>query len=145
LWFLRRVLHAIRRLHTDMPLGSVRSSGSAVRFPVITTLLMFVAATVWFLSLLFQGLSAPLRVPQSSRARRRHRAIRRAPIPLFGGAALVRGRAKDVVPIRRGDAEAARLVLKMMAHVALAQHPPERAARAEVMQVVVRHVVDEVA
>src|SRR5437899_2629217 len=28
-----------------MPLGSERSSGSAVRFPVITTLLMLVAAT----------------------------------------------------------------------------------------------------
>jgi hypothetical protein len=39
------VLQAMRRLHTDMPLGSDRSSGSAVRFPVITTLLMFVAAT----------------------------------------------------------------------------------------------------
>jgi hypothetical protein len=42
---LRRVLQAMRMLHTDMPLGSERSSGSAVRFPVITTLLMFVAAT----------------------------------------------------------------------------------------------------
>jgi hypothetical protein len=41
-------------LHTDMPLGSERSSGSAVRLPVITTLLMLVAATAvlpfgWFL------------------------------------------------------------------------------------------------
>jgi hypothetical protein len=40
----------MRRLQTDMPLGSERSSGSAVRFPVITTLLMFVAATALFLS-----------------------------------------------------------------------------------------------
>jgi hypothetical protein len=48
--FLRRVLQAIRRLHTDIPLGSERSSGSAVRFPVITTLLMLVAATAVFLS-----------------------------------------------------------------------------------------------
>jgi hypothetical protein len=37
-------------LHTDMPLGSERSSGSAVRLPVITTLLMLVAATALFLS-----------------------------------------------------------------------------------------------
>src|ERR1700730_12802274 len=35
----------MRKLHTDMPLGSERNSGSAVRFPVITTLLMLVAAT----------------------------------------------------------------------------------------------------
>jgi hypothetical protein len=35
----------MRSLQTDVPLGSERSSGSAVRFPVITTLLMFVAAT----------------------------------------------------------------------------------------------------
>ena len=47
---MRRVLHAIRRLQTDMPLGSERSSGSRVRFPVITTRLMFVAATVRLLS-----------------------------------------------------------------------------------------------
>src|SRR5271168_561611 len=35
----------MRRLHTEMPLGSERSSGSAVRFPVITTLFILVAAT----------------------------------------------------------------------------------------------------
>jgi hypothetical protein len=35
----------MRKLHTEEPLGSERSSGSAVRFPVITTLLMLVAAT----------------------------------------------------------------------------------------------------
>ena len=33
------------QLHTEVPLGSERSSGSAVRFPVSTTLLMLVAAT----------------------------------------------------------------------------------------------------
>jgi hypothetical protein len=32
-------------LQTDVPLGSERSSGSAVRFPVITTRLILVAAT----------------------------------------------------------------------------------------------------
>src|ERR1700735_4589201 len=37
---LRRVLHATRRLQTDVPLGSVRRSGSAVRLPVRTTRLM---------------------------------------------------------------------------------------------------------
>src|SRR5215217_758411 len=44
-WFLRRVLLAMRREQTDMPLGSERSSGSRVRFPVRTTRLMLVAAT----------------------------------------------------------------------------------------------------
>jgi hypothetical protein len=48
--FLRRVLHATRSEHTDMPLGSERSSGSRVRFPVRTTRLMFVAATKGLLS-----------------------------------------------------------------------------------------------
>src|SRR5688572_14339667 len=36
----------MRRLHTDMPLGSERSSGSRVRFPVRMTRLMLVAAMV---------------------------------------------------------------------------------------------------
>src|SRR5450755_1351573 len=42
--FLRRVLQAIRSLQTDMPPLVERSSGSRVRFPVITTRLMLVAA-----------------------------------------------------------------------------------------------------
>src|SRR3954451_22816339 len=41
---LRRVLHATRSLQTEVPLGSERSSGSAVRLPVMITRLMFVAA-----------------------------------------------------------------------------------------------------
>jgi hypothetical protein len=41
---LRRVLQATRSLQTDVPLGSERSSGSDVRFPVMITRLMFVAA-----------------------------------------------------------------------------------------------------
>src|SRR5919109_1322946 len=41
---LRRVLHATRSLQTEVPLGSERSSGSVVRFPVMITRLMFVAA-----------------------------------------------------------------------------------------------------
>src|SRR5215210_1099112 len=40
----------MRSEHTDMPLGSERSSGSRVRLPVRTTRLMFVAATEWLLS-----------------------------------------------------------------------------------------------
>jgi hypothetical protein len=47
---LRRVLHATPSLQTDVPFGNERSSGSLVRFPVITTRLMLVAATVLFLS-----------------------------------------------------------------------------------------------
>jgi hypothetical protein len=43
---LRRVLHAIRRLQTAVPLGSERSSGSRVKLPVRMTRLMLVAATV---------------------------------------------------------------------------------------------------
>ena len=41
---LRRVLHAMRRLQTAVPLGRLRSSGSRVRLPVRTTRLMLVAA-----------------------------------------------------------------------------------------------------
>jgi hypothetical protein len=48
--FLRRVLLAMRSEQTDMPLGSDRSSGSRVRFPVRTTRLMLVAATMGLLS-----------------------------------------------------------------------------------------------
>jgi hypothetical protein len=40
----RRVFDAIRRLQTDIPDGSDRSSGSRVRFPVMMTRLMLVAA-----------------------------------------------------------------------------------------------------
>src|SRR5918997_4191014 len=43
-WSLRRVLLAIRRLHTAVPPLVCRSSGSRVRLPVRTTRLMFVAA-----------------------------------------------------------------------------------------------------
>src|ERR1035441_1444866 len=51
---LRRVLQAIRRLHTDVPLGVERSSGSAVRLPVMTTrLMLFIASPpVWWLVVL---------------------------------------------------------------------------------------------
>src|SRR5215210_4557668 len=72
----------MRRLHTDIPLGSERSSGSRVRLPVSTTRLMFVAATAWLLSdasldsrtpSLDRGSDRPATVPQvaakSSRSR----------------------------------------------------------------------------
>ena len=41
---LRRLLTATRRLQTEVPPGVERSSGSRVRFPVMTTRLMLVAA-----------------------------------------------------------------------------------------------------
>src|SRR5438067_10707578 len=109
----------MRRLHTDIPLGSERSSGSAVRFPVMTTLLMFVAATA--------------RLPSGF--------VLFAP-RLASGAA--RGGAEDVVPGGRADAEAARLVLKVVAHVPLPQDSAQPAPGAEMVQVVVGHVVDEI-
>src|SRR5271157_999666 len=51
---LRRVLQAIRRLHTEVPLGVERSSGSAVRLPVMTRrLMLFIAVPpVWWLVVL---------------------------------------------------------------------------------------------
>src|SRR6266480_2576745 len=58
----------MRRLHTDIPLGSERSSGSVVRFPVMTTLLMFVAATARLPSGLcfasYLRLGSPRRLPE---------------------------------------------------------------------------------
>ena len=54
-------------------------------------------------------------------------------------------RAEHVVPERRADAEAARVVLEVVAHVQLAQALPEARLRAVVMQVVMHHVVDQVA
>src|SRR5919106_792566 len=42
---LRRLFTATRSLHTEVPFGVVRSSGSLVRFPVTTTTFTFVAAT----------------------------------------------------------------------------------------------------
>src|SRR5215218_6927143 len=51
----------MRSEHTDMPLARERSSGSRVRFPVRTTLLMLVAATVWLLSMLLSTLGAESR------------------------------------------------------------------------------------
>src|SRR5437763_4745241 len=108
----------MRMLQTDIPLGSERSSGSAVRFPVMTTLLMFVAATA--------------RLPSGF--------VLFAP-RLASGAA--RGGAEDVVPVGRADAEAARLVLKVVAHVPLPQDAAQPAPGEEVVQVVVGHVVNE--
>src|ERR1700683_114973 len=43
--FLRRPLHAMRRLHTAVPLGRAFISGSLVRFPVTITRLMLLPAT----------------------------------------------------------------------------------------------------
>ena len=59
-------------------------------------------------------------------------------------AARARGGAEHVVPIRRADAEAACLVLEVVAHMPLAHHPAEAAVGAGVMQVVVEHVVHQV-
>src|SRR5580700_5480686 len=55
-----------------------------------------------------------------------------------------RGGPEHLVPVRRADAEPLGLVLKVMAHVPLAQHPAQAPARAEVMYVVVDHVVRQV-
>src|SRR5271154_4922353 len=128
----------MRSLHTDVPLGSDRSSGSAVRFPVITTLLMLVAATGSrpFSLLLVRSGALCLRSSASFESRAacgrnfpdrscRCRLLRRSPRPRRG--------AEDLVPVRSADSEAARLVLEMVAHVALAQHPAQPSVRGEVM------------
>src|SRR5436190_8477221 len=52
---------------------------------------------------------------------------------------------EDPVPVRRGDAEATRVVLEVVAHVQFAQPAAEARLRAMVMQRVVDHVVDQVA
>src|SRR5215218_339105 len=52
--------------------------------------------------------------------------------------------AEDTVPIGRADPEAALVVLEVMAHVQLAQPAAEPRARAAMVEVVVRHVVDQV-
>src|SRR6185295_7310050 len=49
----------MRSLQTELPLCSERSSGSWVRLPVITTTLMFVAATRGLLSLTLSKLGSP--------------------------------------------------------------------------------------
>src|SRR5215210_4532681 len=53
--------------------------------------------------------------------------------------------AEHVVPERGADAEAACVVLEVVAHVELPHHLPEARLRTVVVQEVVRHVVDEVA
>src|SRR4051794_29915484 len=70
-WFLRRVLHATRSEQTDMPLAVERSSGSRVRFPVRTTRLMFVAATVG--SFLGEGVLEARRLAESRGGSGRYR------------------------------------------------------------------------
>src|SRR6202161_1878583 len=138
-----------------MALRSERSSGSAVRFPVITTLLMLVAATA---PLPFGSLrsrcAGVLRFCASCASSLDRvagaTALVTSLIALAGrvsraAPARSRGRAEDLVPVWRADPEAARVVLEVVAHVPFAQHPPEPSARAEMVQVVVHHVVDEVA
>ncbi len=49
------------------------------------------------------------------------------------------------IPVRRADPEAALVVLEVVAHVQLAQPPPEPRTRRVVVQRVVDHVVDQVA
>src|ERR1700690_1353299 len=132
----------MRSLHTDVPLGSERSSGSAVRFPVRTTRLMLVAATASNpFSLFLARLSAP-RVGCRSESRagrgRDARAARREPRSLRGSLGP-RGGAEHLVPVRRADPEAAGVVLEVVAHVAFAQHSSEPSVWAEAVQVVVHH------
>src|ERR1700689_1298428 len=166
----------MRRLHTDMPLGSERSSGSAVRLPVSTTRLMFVAAMSPSFPLrrpvgsgcvsVSEGASesrpalgrqlwsepAPCgdsRVarPQAGWPKRgfapQARVSRLRSGPSFS-LASARGGAEDLVPVRRADPKALRLVLEVMAHVALPQHPPHAPPWPEVVHVVVEHVVRQI-
>src|ERR1700722_724333 len=58
--------------------------------------------------------------------------------------ALPRGGAKYLVPIWSADTEALRVVLEVMAHVTLAQHPAHARMGAKVVDVVVEHVVDQI-
>src|SRR5436309_14221926 len=138
----------MRSLHTDVPLGSERSSGSAVRFPVITTLFMLVAATAQFLSAcsvrpasqaaravsIIESRAVPGR--NSLRSGRSTRLLRGSPCP--------RGGAEHLVPVRGADPEAPRVVLEVVAHAPFAHHPAQAAVGQDVMQVVVHHAVDEV-
>src|SRR5437763_11994655 len=140
----------MRRLQTDMPLGSERSSGSAVRFPVITTLLMFVAATTLSFQLVARSLRrhaafSPSAPTESRAACGRNSQRPSASLRSLRGSLGPRGGAEHLVPVRRADAEAAGVVLEVVAHVAFAQDPPDRPTRAEVVQVIVGHVVDQVA
>src|SRR5690242_20585716 len=101
-----------------MPLGSERSSGSAVRLPVITTRLMLVAATALFLSLCLcsclSGLSvyAPEAAPESRPACGRLCGGQcglcgfiRSPPGLAPDLPRPRGGPEHLVPVRRADPE----------------------------------------